>query len=382
MVLQLVKNLMKEVDILDLLLSRGHASYLTRHRMENINTRIRVVAGAFSILTLIWGVIDYVSLGFNDFFLIILFRLFAASVFAWLALRPKIYPNKWITLGLLALLMSMPMLLFLVAKFVFNEADLNTLGEINSLLYRALPYVVLAGLSIFPLVFIEGLVFGFGILFWAVMGAWAGGGTDWPTLLSDFWTLSLALGVFLIAEMMQLTYMKALLGHANHDPLTQALTRRSGGEMMSFHFRVSCEKESPLSIIFLDMDNFKSINDKYGHEEGDQALIRLVESLRKLCRRGDEIIRWGGEEFILLLPETDAQGVHIFMKRLMNEWFGARPDGGVMTASMGFAERSIDKIEHWEELITLADERMYKAKQSGKARCVGPNDDLLLPETV
>ncbi|NVK18310.1 MAG: GGDEF domain-containing protein [Methylocystaceae bacterium] len=382
MVLQIVKNLMKEIDLLDLLLSRGHASYLTRHRVENINTRIRIVAGAFSILTLIWGIIDYVTLGFKDFFLIILFRMFAASIFAWLAFRPKTYSDKWMTLGLLALLMSMPMLLFLVAKFVFHEAELNTLGEINALLYQALPYVVLAGLSIFPLVFLEGLVFGFGILFWAVMGAWAGGGTDWPTLLSDFWTLSLALGVFLIAEMMQLTYMKALLGHANHDPLTEALTRRSGTEVMSFHFRVSFEKGSPLCVVFLDIDNFKSINDEYGHDEGDQALVRLVETLRKLCRRGDEIIRWGGEEFILLLPETDVKGVHIFMKRLMKGWLGKRPNGDIMTASIGIAERTADKAEDWEDLITLADQRMYKAKNTGKARCVGPNDELFLPQTI
>ncbi|MDV7338682.1 GGDEF domain-containing protein [Terasakiella sp. A23] len=382
MVSQVLTNFIKEIDIVDLLLSRKHAAYLTRHRMDNINSRIRIVAAAFSVLTLLWAVVDFISLSVQDFYLLGLFRLFAAGVFAWLALRPQGYNEKWETLALLALLMSMPMLLFIVAKFIFNDADLNTMGEINALLYKALPYVVLAGLSIFPLVFLEGITFGFGILFWAVMGAWAGGGSTWPTLLSDFWTLSLALGVFLIAEMMQLTYMKALLGHANHDPLTDALTRRSGGEMISFHFRVSAEKEGPLTIVFLDMDNFKSINDIYGHEAGDQALIKLVAALRDHSRRGDEIIRWGGEEFLMLLPETNAEGAEILLKRLMKDWLGDRPDGDPMTASIGFAERISDNVEDWEDLITLADERMYEAKQSGKARCKGPGEQTILPQVV
>lgn len=198
----------------------------------------------------------------------------------------------------------------------------------------------------------------------------AADGLDVVRLFSTLWVLGLALGVYLLACAIQLHYMMALLHRASRDPLTGALTRRSGVEVIDLHFRLACEQNRPLAIAFIDVDDFKSINDTCGHEAGDQALRETVASLTQLLRVADAVIRWGGEEFVLLLPNTGADGVRIVCNRMVEQWFGKRPGGGPLTASIGIAERIGDQAGDWSQLIKLADDRMYAAKKAGKACCV------------
>ncbi|MDD5249328.1 MAG: methyl-accepting chemotaxis protein [Rhodocyclaceae bacterium] len=162
----------------------------------------------------------------------------------------------------------------------------------------------------------------------------------------------------------------ALLRQASHDPLTGALTRRSGVEILDLYFRLACDQDAPLSVLFIDADSFKSINDQFGHEAGDQALKNIAAQLQVLLRQADALIRWGGEEFVVILTNTPISGAGIVVGRIIHDGLGKRPDGNTLTASMGLAERQIDGATDWPQLIALADERMYVAKTSGKACCV------------
>jgi diguanylate cyclase (GGDEF)-like protein len=356
----------------DLISTRNHTAYLARDRLHAVVTRTRLVAGAFSVLTLLWIVFDSATLSADHLRVLATCRALAAIVLALVALAPEHEHSEARALTMLGIILALPLAIYGVSQSLFLGAPLNGLAAINSSFYRGLPAIVLGGLSIFPLVAAEGL-------FFAVMIALVVAGVQLVLvgvpvleLLSMLWVLTLAMGVYLLACAFQLNYMMALLRRASHDPLTGALTRRSGVEVLDLYFRLSRDQDTPLSVLFLDADNFKSINDGFGHEAGDQALKDIVATLHALKRQSDVVIRWGGEEFVVLLTNTPVSGARLVVDRILRDWLGARPDGAPLTASIGIAERKTDAATDWSALIALADERMYAAKQAGKASCVDP----------
>lgn len=124
----------------------------------------------------------------------------------------------------------------------------------------------------------------------------------------------------------------------------------------------------PLAIAFLDLDDFKQVNDTAGHESRDRLLKEAAQAWHSSLRKSDAILRWGGEEFLLVLPYTDCtQAEHLVHHR---QPALHRPDGKPLTFSVGIAEWRADDVTGWRALGALADERMYQAKIAGKARIV------------
>lgn len=353
----------------DLLSSRHHTPYLARHRLAAVVTRIRLAAAAFSVLTLLWIPLDAMTLPRAQWSVLAAVRVVAVVLFALLALLPEREMRRPGVLALLGAMLAAPMAIYAIAGFLVDAATLTGLAVVNARLYQALPFIVLAGLSLFPLVATEGLMFALPIaaIAAAVQFAHSGSGAD---VLSTLWVLALTLGVYLLACAIQLHYMMALLRRASLDPLTGALTRRSGMEVLEFQFRLACDQDTPLAVAFLDIDDFKSINDSFGHDAGDAALRAAAAALGASLRQADVVIRWGGEEFVVVFVNTPLAGVRIVMARILEEWLGQRPDGALLTASIGVAERTADATTDWVRLVGLADTRMYAAKTGGKARCV------------
>ena len=95
-----------------------------------------------------------------------------------------------------------------------------------------------------------------------------------------------------------------------------------------------------------------------------------MSQLQKHLRQADVVVRWGGEEFVVLLTNTSMQAALDVVNRMMLDGFGTRPEGTALTASMGLAERLTDGGTDWMHLVTLADQRMYLAKHRGRAQCV------------
>ena len=120
-----------------------------------------------------------------------------------------------------------------------------------------------------------------------------------------------------------------------------------------------------------DIDNFKQINDKYGHATGDEVIKDMASMATKLTRDSDIVARYGGEEFTILLPETDSCGAFVLAEKLreliMSNSFPKLPQ--TVTASFGVA--SADEADTFEQVIQLADERLYQAKRLGKNQTVG-----------
>lgn len=158
---------------------------------------------------------------------------------------------------------------------------------------------------------------------------------------------------------------------SRRDSLTGCYNRRYGLEVIQRHIRLSNRNQSPLLLAFLDIDNFKQINDKYGHSEGDTVLKRVVNSFKEQLREVDIICRVGGDEFLLAFPGSSLKDVYSIKERLsealaaLNNEIKTKKNCDVQL-SMGFSEYLPEKPENLDDLIAVADQQMYKEKNSRK----------------
>jgi len=150
------------------------------------------------------------------------------------------------------------------------------------------------------------------------------------------------------------------------DSLTQLYNRRKINETIKKSIETMKRNPSPLTLVIMDIDNFKSVNDTYGHLVGDEVLKALANILQKNVRNIDMIGRWGGEEFIIVLPQTPLEDAKVSMERLKHEINAfSFTDIGHITCSYGLCSVSTPNFEE-KELITCADDALYEAKNSGK----------------
>jgi two-component system cell cycle response regulator len=156
------------------------------------------------------------------------------------------------------------------------------------------------------------------------------------------------------------------------DPLTNLYNKRFFLERIKEEFSISKRKAIPLSLIMIDIDFFKKINDKYGHLAGDATLIRLANIISSVTRGEDIAARYGGEEFVLILRHTDEKGAHSLAERLRNkvESTPIRLEGDVIkvTTSIGVASLPNETLKTPEDLIKAADTALYHSKRSGRNR--------------
>ena len=157
---------------------------------------------------------------------------------------------------------------------------------------------------------------------------------------------------------------------ARHDPLTGALNRRGLDEAIQREISRALRKDTPLCLALLDIDNFKKLNDDLGHEAGDAALTHLANVTRESMRPQDTLARFGGEEFVIVLPDTPLEmGVSALtrLQRELTKQFFLRDNQKVLiTFSAGVAQLATD--ESGGDCIKRADQAMYLAKRTGKNR--------------
>jgi len=160
---------------------------------------------------------------------------------------------------------------------------------------------------------------------------------------------------------------------ARRDSLTGLHNRRSFWEQAEPIWRTAERNDHLLSLVMLDIDFFTQINDRHGHEVGDRVLVDIAQLLNQSCRAGDILARWGGEEFLLLLPETGLEQACALVER-MRQLIAARRlavknESIAFTASFGVAARSGHAT--LGDLISQADDRLYAAKSNGRNQVVG-----------
>lgn len=157
---------------------------------------------------------------------------------------------------------------------------------------------------------------------------------------------------------------------ASSDPLTGLNNRRAFVEKAQLVWNMAQRSQRELSVIILDIDHFKSINDRYGHAAGDTALVAVSEVLSVSARDEDVVARWGGEEFLILLPETGLESALVMAERLKQAIQEIRVPACnaeiTFTASFGVAHKA--EHENLNELISEADRYLYQSKEGGRNR--------------
>ncbi|NNL07565.1 MAG: diguanylate cyclase, partial [Gammaproteobacteria bacterium] len=161
---------------------------------------------------------------------------------------------------------------------------------------------------------------------------------------------------------------QTLLQLAMKDQLTTCHNRHSLVENAPKYINDSIRYEHPLSIMLLDLDHFKLINDKYGHDAGDKVLATIGKLLMKACRLGDFVARIGGEEFLIILPHCLAEDAVNKGKQIRAMIEKSNPGGLKVTASIGIACLSEEHDADFEKLYKVADEAVYHSKKNGRNR--------------
>ncbi len=367
----------------DLLFFHQHTPLVARRRAMLIISRARMVAAVFALLTPVWIAVDMIIFSWPLWIELAGLRLLATAAFAALAFGFRSSESIGAAHRSLTWLLAVPTLFFLISHPLLSHSDLSGPAAAVATGYAFLPFVMVAGLSVFPITVIEGVVFAAPMILAQIAVAFYGDMNlfSFSSLLGALWLLAVLATVATLAGMSQLHFMMALVNQASHDGLTSGFTRRVGEELFELQFGNAIRTDTPLSCVFIDLDHFKSINDKFGHEEGDRSLRKASEGIRKCLRRGDVMVRWGGEEFVIIMPHTDCAGALIAVQRMRAVGIGERPDGQAQTASIGIAERNADGCADWQGLVEKADQRMYSAKQAGRNRICLCGGEMVSGET-
>lgn len=350
---------------------RHHGLILRRQRARLLISRVRIVAFVFAILTPLWIAVDLAVFPPEIALPLGIARLLTSTAFFSLALMyadsDRVW-HAWVALGLMFLI---PTLFFLYSHSLLAGTDMEGVSAAMAAGYAYLPFVMLSGLAVFPLTALEAAVFALPVVAaQALTGLLGQDLMGWSNQLGATWLLVLIAVVAALAGMSQLHFMAELVRRSSHDALTGCLNRASGEELVRLHFSMARRTGEPVTVVFMDLDRFKSINDRFGHDIGDVVLYQAANAIREQLRDTDTLIRWGGEEFVLLLPGATRSDACRALARLQSNGLGLRPDGRPLTASFGLADTLTPGVSDVDSLVETADRHMYAAKRAGGDRIV------------
>jgi len=203
---------------------------------------------------------------------------------------------------------------------------------------------------------------------WIAVDIWSGNSNRTSNLFAYMWNAAARLGFFLLPVFM--IRLNRALQHeqelARTDFLTGVLNARFFHELAQMEINRSVRYKRPFTIAFIDVDNFKTINDTFGHTTGDTVLRAIAMHMKAHLRKTDIVARVGGDEFVVLLPETNSQTAPVVIsnmqRALLNEM---NENGWSVTFSTGVLTLSAPRLSV-DEMLGRADQLMYIVKNSGK----------------
>ncbi len=267
--------------------------------------------------------------------------------------------------------------LLIIAGLIFLSGNRSLIIMIQLIMLTSLSvWMVLVGCLAFknndPIAkfFIPAIIMGTGgatfssFVTWGIIpySQWAFRGIEVGMLL-EMSLLSISLGFnFKLAQEARIRAES----NALHDPLTDLYNRRAFSKLVSPSWELGKRNNTPMSIMLMDLDWFKRINDQFGHAMGDKVLQSVAKIIKSRTRDSDIALRWGGEEFLLFLPNTSSKQASQLAEALRTQIEKIDLNNiGSVTMSIGVVSATPDQID-LDKLITLADEALYSAKEQGR----------------
>lgn len=148
---------------------------------------------------------------------------------------------------------------------------------------------------------------------------------------------------------------------ARLDPLTNLYNQRAMQELLRRELALAKRRQAIISIVYCDVDNFKSVNDSHGHARGNEVLKDVAASLLQSVRASDVTCRYGGDEFCVILPDCDPENARLICEKVVQEFSGRCPE---CSLSIGIASTGPEQFSEGDQLVHLADQKMYQAKKT------------------
>ncbi|MGS2744858.1 diguanylate cyclase [Halomonas sp. LS-001] len=240
--------------------------------------------------------------------------------------------------------------------------------------YGFIPFLLVAVLSVFPFTLVESLVAGLLLQALLVFAQQVSGSWMTPAGLEAQWLMTSLMAVTLTANHFQLSLLLRLYRQATHDPLTGLLNRGALELRLADIEREEARsgESIPYALLMMDIDHFKRVNDTYGHSVGDKVLREFARLMALQVRSGDFVARYGGEEFVVVLLDISATDAAVIAERIRDAIEHATlfdHDGNRVPITTSIGVACPESSQQSEQTLRRADERLYRAKESGR-NCV------------
>ena len=358
-----------------LLSAAGQDPLARRYRAWVLLARVRLWALFWAFVVPLWIPLDLMLIGGTSGRHLALGRALLALFLATAVWLFRCVPTQRNVRWAYALLFGMPLLFFVVLAPYFQTAVMRPSLSARAYLdtYHMFPLLISASIGLLPVTLFESAALVGACLLASVAGLAASGLLFDSSELGWLWILLVASGIGTLAGVSQTALMLQNFRDAATDPLTGLPNRRAGVNLLALQWEQARRNHGPFSVAMIDLDGFKRVNDTHGHEAGDRVLVGFAVRLRETLRAGDSLLRWGGEEFLAVLPGAESHDAVRRLEKMLHECPVLEPDGVPLTFSAGVAERGTDASSNPEALVALADRRMYEAKAAGRASVVaGP----------
>lgn len=371
-------NRNKPIDIIQLISPFSHLFAMTERRAFLIISRVQQLSRFFALMTLGWIVTDIIFLPKSLWGLLVLNRVLTSMAYTVLGFMRLTKKTCLATaLFMLTGLFVITLIFLFFSILIFKDSVVNIISIPFASTYYFAPFVLAAGVGFFPLTFFEAfLLLATPIIasMFIYISMFNG------TFVNEFgyqilWVLVLISITSAAASASQIGFLLELFKDSALDAMTGLYTRRMGEITLNQQFAAAKRAGTSFSVLFLDIDHFKEINDLFGHDAGDNVLKIISKELKRMLRQQDIAVRWGGDEILIGLPNTDKVQAEHLLQLLAKEGLGIRPDGNLVTASIGAAEIQGDQALSSLDLITLADNRLYAAKKNGR-NCYNIHDTI------
>ncbi len=215
----------------------------------------------------------------------------------------------------------------------------------------------------------RGVVVGLGFTFVTLIVASTGAAVAGDLRLARVFSAACVVGVVTAVGYVMMRTELRYRGEAMLDPLTGLMNRRELPNRFAAVRQQAIDVASPIALLAVDVDHFKGVNDRFGHDRGDAVLRELAGVMRASLRTCDEVYRIGGEEFLLIAGGASEEEAYVMAERLRNAVENARPAGVRITVSVGVVSRQSDTRDaNCDELMRSADTALYEAKHAGRNR--------------